>query len=82
MKVTSSVLALSLEFVAQSGPTWDPLPPFRWADQGSQSQVYNNNTERHEFRFSRHSPRWPSRPLDVSPIEGELIQLFIGHHAP
>ena len=34
MKVTSSVLARTLEFVAQSGPTWDPLPPFRWADQG------------------------------------------------
>jgi len=33
MKVTSSVLARTLEFVAQSGPTWDPLPPFRWADQ-------------------------------------------------
>ena len=35
MKVTSSVLARSLEFVAQSGPAWDPLPPFRWADQGA-----------------------------------------------
>merc|ERR1719384_1365859 len=33
MKVTSSVLARSLQFVAQSGPTWDPLAPFRWADQ-------------------------------------------------
>ena len=34
MKVTSSKLASKLQFIAQSGPTWDPLPPFRWSEQG------------------------------------------------
>ena len=34
MKVTSSKLAAKLQFIAQSGPTWDPLPPFRWSEQG------------------------------------------------
>ena len=29
MKVTTSKLARNLQFIAQSGPTWDPLPPFR-----------------------------------------------------
>lgn len=33
MKVTSSLMAAKLEFIAQSGPTWDPLPPFRWSEQ-------------------------------------------------
>jgi len=33
MKVTSSKLASKLQFIAQSGPTWDPLPPFRWSEQ-------------------------------------------------
>ena len=33
MKVTGSQLAPRLEMVAQSGPTWDPLPPFRWSLQ-------------------------------------------------
>lgn len=37
MKVTSSRLAASLQFIAQSGPTWDPLPPFRWSLQGEQN---------------------------------------------
>ena len=30
MKVTTSKLARNLQFIAQSGPTWDPLPPVRW----------------------------------------------------
>ena len=34
MKLTTSVLASKLQFIAQSGPTWDPLPPFRWSEQG------------------------------------------------
>ena len=33
VKVTSAQLAGSLEFLAQSGPTWGPLPPFRWSEQ-------------------------------------------------
>jgi hypothetical protein len=33
MKVTSRPLALRLDMVAQSGPTWDPLPPFQWSKQ-------------------------------------------------
>jgi len=33
MKVTSSSMAKQLEFIAQSGPTWDPLPPFQWSKQ-------------------------------------------------
>lgn len=33
MKLTTSALASNLQFIAQSGPTWDPLPPFRWSEQ-------------------------------------------------
>jgi hypothetical protein len=33
MKVTSAQLAARLEFLAQSGPTWGDLPPFRWSQQ-------------------------------------------------
>eukprot|EP00092_Neocalanus_flemingeri_P009860 GFUD01010629.1.p1 GENE.GFUD01010629.1~~GFUD01010629.1.p1 ORF type:complete len:562 (-),score=106.79 GFUD01010629.1:392-2077(-) len=33
MKLTTSALASKLQFIAQSGPTWDPLPPFRWSEQ-------------------------------------------------
>ena len=34
MKLTSLKLQQTLQFIAQSGPTWDPLPPFRWSHQG------------------------------------------------
>ena len=34
MKLTTSALASNLQFIAQSGPTWDPTPPFRWSEQG------------------------------------------------
>ena len=50
MKVTSSVLARTLEFVAQSGPTWDPLPPFRWADQGFQHNFHMKSSTNHRQR--------------------------------
>jgi len=33
MKLTSSEMFQNLEFLAQSGPTWDPLQPFRWSLQ-------------------------------------------------
>jgi len=33
MKLTTTNLAKNLQFIAQSGPTWDPLPPFRWSEQ-------------------------------------------------
>eukprot|EP00092_Neocalanus_flemingeri_P103749 GFUD01132792.1.p1 GENE.GFUD01132792.1~~GFUD01132792.1.p1 ORF type:complete len:465 (+),score=101.42 GFUD01132792.1:343-1737(+) len=33
MKLTTSALASKLQFIAQSGPTWDPLPPYRWSEQ-------------------------------------------------
>ena len=35
MKLTSSGMFKDLEFLAQAGPAWDPLPPFRWSDQGN-----------------------------------------------
>jgi len=33
MKLTNTKMFQNLEFLAQSGPTWDPLPPFRWSLQ-------------------------------------------------
>jgi len=33
MKVTSFSMQKTLAMVAQSGPAWDPLPPFRWSEQ-------------------------------------------------
>jgi len=33
MKVTSYKLSQNLQFIAQSGPTWNPLPPFIWSNQ-------------------------------------------------
>jgi len=33
MKMTTSSLSAKLQFIAQSGPTWDPLPPFIWSEQ-------------------------------------------------
>jgi len=33
MKITSYSMAKNYQMVAQSGPTWDPLPPFRWSEQ-------------------------------------------------
>ena len=38
MKLTTSKLAAKLQFIAQSGPTWDPLPPFRWSEQGMENK--------------------------------------------
>lgn len=31
-KVTTHQLMASLDFVAVGGPTYDPLPPFRWSE--------------------------------------------------
>ena len=39
MKLTTSSLAANLQFIAQSGPTWDPLPPFRWSEQGESETI-------------------------------------------
>jgi len=33
MKITSYSMQKTYSMVAQSGPTWDPLPPFRWSEQ-------------------------------------------------
>jgi len=33
MKLTSFYLAREYKMVAQGGPTWDSLPPFRWSEQ-------------------------------------------------
>jgi hypothetical protein len=33
MKLTSYDMAAKFQLVAQGGPTWDPLPPFRWSEQ-------------------------------------------------
>ena len=79
MKVTSSVLARSLEFVAQSGPAWDPLPPFRWADQGAHFsyQNYQNhmNSDFVDTPHVGHPDLWMFPPLKVCRYQ------FL-HHAP
>ena len=31
MKMTSSLMAKDLQLIVQGGPTWDPLPPFRFS---------------------------------------------------
>ena len=42
MKMTSFSLAQNLQFIAQSGPTWDPLPPFQWS---LQDQIYERESD-------------------------------------
>jgi len=49
MKVTSSRLASRLEFVAQSGPTWDPLPPFRWSLQDFRDTPHEGHPDLWQF---------------------------------
>jgi len=33
MKLTSHSMAMDYEMIVQGGPTWDPLPAFRWSEQ-------------------------------------------------
>jgi len=33
MKLTSYSMSQDYEMIVQGGPTWDPLPPFRWSEQ-------------------------------------------------
>ena len=67
MKVTSYKLAQNLQFIAQSGPTWNPLPPFQWSKQGinhwliKSPSIFILNIE----RFPWHSPHWPPWHLAV-----------------
>ena len=68
MKVTSTKLASQLQFIAQSGPTWDPLPPFGWSEQGRERE-FNINCE----LFLQTLLTLPTRDTQTS---GSLIQLY------
>jgi len=68
MKVTSSSLALALEFVAQSGPTWDPLPPFRWSDQDFKDTPHVGHPDLWQFPPLQHT--WSMLGLRGSPATG------------
>lgn len=56
MKVTSLKLAKHLTFIAQSGPTWDPLPPFRWSEQDFQDTPHLGHPDL--WQFQPIIPKW------------------------
>ena len=56
MKITSLKLARQLTFIAQSGPTWDPLPPFRWSEQDFQDTPHVGHPDL--WQFQPIIPKW------------------------
>ena len=58
MKVTSYKLSKNLQFVAQGGPTWDPLPPFQWSKQDFKDTPHVGHPD--VWKFAPIIPKWSS----------------------
>ena len=56
MKVTSYKLSQNLQFVAQGGPTWDPLPPFQWSKQDFKDTPHVGHPD--IWTFNPIIPKW------------------------
>jgi len=56
MKMTSFSLAQNLQFIAQSGPTWDPLPPFQWSLQDFMDTPHVGHPDL--WQFEPIIPKW------------------------